>query len=147
MASIRKRIWNSRGVERSAWVVDYSDQSGKRRLKTFVTRKEADVWATTALFEVKQGIHTPTSASITVADCGDRWLEHCVAERLEYSTVRQRQQHVTLHINPLIGREKLSELTMPRVHQFDADLRTNGRSFAMRRKVLTNLKTMLSFAQ
>jgi integrase len=41
----------------------------------------------------------------------------------------------------------LSSLTMPRVTQFDADLRTNGRSVAMRRKVLTSLKSMLSFAQ
>jgi hypothetical protein len=38
MASIRKRVWTSRGIERSAWVVDYFDQRGKRRLKTFATK-------------------------------------------------------------------------------------------------------------
>ena len=48
---------------------------------------------------------------------------------------------------PFLGREKLSSLTMPRIHQFDADLRKNGRSLSMRRKVLTNVKTMLTFAQ
>jgi integrase len=36
---------------------------------------------------------------------------------------------------------------MPRVHQFDADLWKNKRSLSMRRKVLTNMKTMLTFAQ
>jgi integrase len=56
--SIRKRIWKSRGVEQTAWVVDYVDQLGKRRLKTFGTKKEADAWAVTARHEVKQGIHT-----------------------------------------------------------------------------------------
>ena len=48
MASIRKRVWKSRGAEHSAWVVDYRDQAGKRRLKTFATKKEADAWAVTA---------------------------------------------------------------------------------------------------
>ena len=46
-----------------------------------------------------------------------------------------------------MAREKLSTLTTPRVHHFDAELRTAGRSSAMRRKVLTNLKTALTFAQ
>jgi integrase len=101
----------------------------------------------TALHEVRQGIHTPASSSITVADAFQRWIDHCEAERLEFGTMRQRRQHLRLHIAPFIGREKLSSLTAPRVHQFDADLRASGRSLAMRRKVLTNLKTAISFAQ
>lgn len=36
---------------------------------------------------------------------------------------------------------------MPRVYQFDTELRDSGRSLAMRRKVMTNLKTAISFAQ
>jgi integrase len=147
MASIRKREWTSRGQPRSAWVVDYFDQAGKRRLKTFATKKEADTWAITALHEVKQGIHTAASASITVADAFQRWIDHCEADGLEFGTLRQRRQHLNLHVAPFIGREKLSSLTVPRVHQFDADLRAAGRSLAMRRKVLTNLKTAISYAQ
>jgi integrase len=145
--SIRKRTWTSRGVERSAWIVDYFDQSGKRHIKTFATRKEADAWSVTARSEVKQGIHTAASASVTVAECGDRWLEHCRAEDLEFGTIRQRRQHLNLHILPLMGREKLSELSMPRIYQFDADLRGAGRSLAMRKKVLGSIKAMLTFAQ
>jgi hypothetical protein len=38
-------------------------------------------------------------------------------------------------------------LTMPLVYEFDSKLRESGRSLVMRRKVLTSLKTMLSFAQ
>ena len=147
MASIRKRVWKSRGAQHSAWVVDYRDQAGKRRLKTFVTKKEADGWAVNARHEVKQGIHTPASVSVTVAEAFDRWIAHCDAEGLEYGTIVQRRQHLNLHIAPFIGREKLSTLTTPRVNQFDAELRTAGRSLAMRRKVITNLKTMLTFAQ
>ena len=36
---------------------------------------------------------------------------------------------------------------MPRVYQFDTEPRDSGRSLAMRRKVMTNLKTAISFAQ
>jgi integrase len=128
-------------------VVDYIDQAGRRRLKTFATNKEAKAWAVTALHEVKQGIHMPASASITVAKCFQQWIECCEAEGLEFGTIRQRRQHLRLHVEPFIGREKLSDLTTPRVHKFDAELRDAGRSVAMRRKVLTNLKTAISFAQ
>jgi integrase len=147
VASIRKRTWKSGGVERTAWVCDYFDQAGKRRLKTFVTKKEADAWAVTARHEVKTGIHTPASVSVTVTEAFTRWIVDCEANGLERGTIVQRQGHLRHHVTPFIGGEKLSTLTMPRIRQFDADLRQAGRSLAMRRKVLTNLKTALTFAQ
>ena len=147
MATVRKRIWKSRGIERTAWVVDYFDQSGKRRLKTFDTKKAADAWKIAALHEVAQGTHTPASASITVAEAFERWIADCEANGLEFGTIKQRKEHLRLHVAPFLGGEKLSSLTMHRVHQFDADLRKNKRSLSMRRKVLTNMKTMLTFAQ
>ncbi len=134
-------------IERSAWVVDYFDQGGKRRLKTFGTKRDADGWAVTALHEVKQGIHTPASTSVTVTDATELWISHCEAEGLEFGTIKQRRQHLNLHIAPFIGRDKLAMLTTPRIHQFEAELRKAGRSVSMRRKVLTNVKTMLSFSQ
>jgi Endodeoxyribonuclease RusA len=40
--SVRKRTWASSGGARSeAWVVDFRDADGKRRLKTFKTRADA----------------------------------------------------------------------------------------------------------
>jgi integrase len=146
-SSIRKRGWTSNGKDQSAWVVDYFDQAGKRRLKTFATKKAAEEWSVTARHEVRTGIHSPASISITVAECGALWLDHCDAEGLEISTIRQRKQHLNLHIGPVLGRAKLSALTTPAIHQFDADLRAAGTSLAMRRKILTSLKTMMTFAQ
>jgi integrase len=147
VSTIRKRTWKVRDVTRSAWVVDYCDQAGTRRLKTFNTKKEAEAWSVTALHEVKLGTHSAASASITVANCWDLWLDHCQAEGLEFGTIKQRRQHLNLHISTFIGAEKLSSLTTPRIHQFDGQLREAGRSLSMRRKVLTNLKTALTFAQ
>jgi integrase len=147
MASIRKRTWTSNGIEKSAWVVDYFDQSGVKRRKTFATKKLAVDWSTTALHEVKQGIHTPASASVTVARAGELWIDECEAEGLEKSTVLQRSQHLKLHINPFLGATRLSDLTTPAIYAFDGKLRSGGRSLAMRRKVITSLKTLLAFAQ
>ncbi len=86
MASVRKREWTSpKGEDKSAWVVDYFDQAGKRRLKTFARKKEADAYAATAVVEVRSGIHTPDSQSITVADAAKLRLASCGA--LERTTV------------------------------------------------------------
>jgi integrase len=147
MASIRKRTWTARGVTQTAWIVDYSDQAGVRHVKTFTAKKEAEAWRVGALHEVSQGMHTPASASVTLAEAFERWIQHCEAEGLEFGTIKQRRQHLNLHIRPFIGGRRLSELTMPAIHQFDTQLRKAGRSLAMRRKVLTNVKTALTFAQ
>ena len=56
------------------------------------------------------------------------WISHCEAEGLEFGTIKQRREHLNLHIGHLFGREKFSSLTTPRIHQFDAELRTAGRS-------------------
>ena len=41
--SVRKRAWKtSNGSRKEAWVVDYVDQRGKRHLKTFQRKKEAE---------------------------------------------------------------------------------------------------------
>ena len=59
MATVRKRTWTSNGRERTAWVCDYLDGTGKRRLKTFATKKAADAWSVQALHQVASGTHTP----------------------------------------------------------------------------------------
>ena len=146
--SIRKRKWtNARGVTKERWVVDYVDQHGHRRLKTFGTKKEADAWNVTAAHEVKHGVHTADSDSVTVAEGFDAWIEDCEANGLERGTIQQRRQHLNLHVKPFIGADKLSRLAMPRVVEFDGMLRDASRSLSMRRKVVTNLKTALAFCQ
>ena len=46
LVSVRKRQWvTGKGEPREAWVVDYVDTAGKRRLKTFTRKKKADAFA------------------------------------------------------------------------------------------------------
>src|SRR3981189_3818237 len=141
MASIRKRTWKSGDEEKAAWVADYSDQGGKRHIKTFSTKKAADAWLVSTRSEVSRGVHTPENASITVAEAAELWLQTGELEKLERATLKQYNYHVVLHINPLIGREKLARLSSPIIESYrDALLKKCSRSMA--RKVLASLKSI-----
>jgi len=145
--SIRKRTWETTDGPKTAWVVDYKDQSGTRRLKTFTRQKDARAWWDGhAGHEVARGTHTPESASITVAEAGANWIKWAELEGLERATVEGYRQHVKFHINPHIGNVKLAKLTSPGVERFrDALLETISRPLA--KKVMTSLKGLLKRAQ
>src|SRR5580704_3784564 len=150
--SVRKRTWKTaEGEEKSAWAVDYVDQGGKRRLKTFDRKKDADDFQSTARVEVKAGIHTAESASITVAEAGERWLAACTNGGLERTTIDAYRTHVHLHINPFLGGTKLPNLTIPMVGEFERKLRNGNdteepRSQAMVKRVVADLGALLSNA-
>jgi integrase len=144
--SVRKRIWTTRkGVTKEAWVVDYADQNGKRHLKTFDRKKEADVYAATVRVDIRAGVHT--SSKTTVAHAGKHWIDSCKALGLEASTLESYQQHLDDHIVPYLGARKLSQLTVPLVRDFMDKLRANGRSPAMVKRVVGDLGSILADAQ
>jgi len=72
--SVRKRTWKtSKGETKEAWVVDYADQDGKRRLRTFDRQKKAKDFAATPTIEIKDGVHTPESQSVSVSEAAALW--------------------------------------------------------------------------
>jgi integrase len=154
MATVRKREWESGGQTKRAWVADYFDHhldadhpNGHRHIKTFKTQKAAKAWLVGTQHEVKQGIHTPESTSITVAAAADIWIERGEREKLERSTLHQYRIHVARHIKPSrIGNEKLARLSTPAIEAFRDDLLKNC-SRPLARKVLASLKGIVSEAQ
>lgn len=145
--SVRKRIWTTpKGVEKSAWVVDYFDMNSKRRLKTFAKKKDADAFAATASVQVREGTHVADSASVTIEAAGKLWLASAKAAGLERATVEDYERHVRLHINPHLGALRLPALTIAKVRAFEDDLREAGRSAVMIKKVLVSLGTMIADA-
>lgn len=145
--SVRKRSWIAKGVEKTAWVVDYSDGAGKRRLKTFAKKKDADAFAATAHVEVREGTHVADGASVTVREAGKLWIAAKDRAGRERSTIDQYRQHLELHIGPFVGDTRLNALTMPVLRKFEDDLLDNGRSSAMVRKVLVSLGSLIADAQ
>jgi len=146
--SVRKRTWtNQDGSKGQAWVAEYTDHEGKRRLRTFETKQQADSFHVGATGELRAGTHVPDSQSVTVAAAGRLWLKRCEADGLEQSTVDYYQQHLDRHIIPVIGAVKLSRLTMPMLTTFQDKLRELGRSPTMVRKVRISLGALLADAQ
>ena len=146
--SIRKRTWTtSKGEEKTAWAVDYRDQSGKRRLKTFARKKDAEAFALTAGVEVREGVHVADRETVTVAEAGKLWIASGTSAGLERTTLDQRRQHLELHLTPFLGAMRLNKLTVPAVRAFQDDLREAGRSAAMVARVTVSLGSILSDAQ
>ena len=156
--SIRKRSWTtSKGERKEAWVADYVDQAGKRHLKTFDRKKDADAFHSKASVEVREGTHTADSASVTVSKAADLWVATCKGRDLEPTTVDAYEQHIKLHVAPFLGRVKLSQLTAPMVRDFEDSLREGrpapgetagaARSPAMVKRILGSLGSLLGDAQ
>ncbi len=146
MAKIRKRVWiTGTGETKTAWLVDYRDQSGKRRAKQFRTKKEAEAYLDRTRNEVRQGTHTHDRDSITVSVASDLWIAAAEAERLERSTTKRYRELAELHIKPKFGALKLTALTKPMVQDFRLEL-LQSKSRAMAAKVLRALSAILANA-
>jgi len=158
--AVRKRTWKTAdGTERQAWIVDYVDQAGKRHIKTFDRKKDADAYRATTGVEVRLGTHTADSQSITVAAAAEKWMATGRQNGLERSTLAAYRQHLDLHILPYIGAAKLSQLTAPMIRELEDKLRAGDpapgakddtprpRSTAMVKKVRTSFSSLLADAQ
>ena len=87
--SIRKRTWKSNGAETKRLVRRLCRSARQAPTQgPSPPKREADAWAVTARHEVKQGVHTPASVSITVAEAFERWIADCEANGLERGTLR-----------------------------------------------------------
>jgi integrase len=145
--SVRKRTWTTaKGETKEAWIVDYVDQEGDRHIETFDLKKDADTYHDEVRINVRNGTHTAPSKSLTVAEAAQAWIDFVRLEDRERSTVAYYQSHVDLHINPRLGKEKLSKLTAPRIQAFRDDLLASL-SRAQARKVLVSLKSLLGDAR
>ena len=112
MATIRRRSWTTAlGETRESWQVDFTDQHGKRRHRQFARKKDADRWLLEARQQVERGVFSADSASSTIAEACQLWLERCGRDNLERATMTQYRSHVTHHIAPLLETVKLSRLS------------------------------------
>lgn len=115
MATVRKRKWTHNGKDAEAWVVNYTDQGGKRRQKTFEKKKDADRWRTQVEGEIITGSHTPDRATITVAEAAQKFIADCERRR----RIGDRMTGYTLsnvrvllnHVEARFGSRKLNSLS------------------------------------
>ena len=145
--SIRQRTWEWKGTQKSAWVVDYFDTKGKRRLKTFKTKRAATDFAATTHVDVRRGTHVADRDSATVSEAGTLWLVTCEESGLVRGSRVHNESLLRLHVEPFLGATRLSKLTVPAIRDFESALRANGRSPSQVRRVIGGLGALLSDAQ
>ncbi|OBX19518.1 hypothetical protein A9995_07135 [Erythrobacter sp. QSSC1-22B] len=141
MASVRKRIWKSRGIEKCAWVVDWKDASGKRLSKQFALKRDAEAHRSSVSQKTRRGIQTGGVRSATIADAGRSWLSKCKLNALEPTTIAAYEQHVRLHINPICGGQRIGSVTRVDAELIGDDLIAKL-SPAMTKRVLRSLRAI-----
>src|SRR5262249_35845149 len=120
---------------------------GAGHSRTWAKRREADAHQAIVGVAVRAGTHTADSKSATVAKAAELWLASCDAAGLERTTITAYRQHVDLHIVPILGALRLTQLTVPLIRSFEDRLRPDRRSPAMGRKPRRSLGTLLADAQ
>jgi integrase len=116
--SVRKRTWRTaRGGEKAAFVVDYFDGNGQRRHESFATQAEAKRRHAQVVLDISKGTVT-VSRKMTVKVAADKWLAHINGEDRERATLAQYEQHLRLHILPVLGRVKIFELNAETIGNF-----------------------------
>ena len=117
--SVRRRSWTTKsGEAREAWVVNYTDSRGARRIATFERKRDADAYDAEVRSAVRAGVHSAPSVSKTITEAGSLWIATGEKNRLERSTLTMYRQQLSLHIAPYLGDVKLSQLTAPMVREF-----------------------------
>ena len=145
--SVWKRTWTLKdGTESESWIADYYDADGDRHIRSFATKKAATDYHAKVRLDLNAGVHVAPRKSVTVADAAKAWLKAADNDGLERATIQQYKQHVNLHMAPIIGNVKLSDITPATVRRFEERLREEGRSPAMRRKVIGSLGALLADA-
>jgi integrase len=148
--SIRKRAWTtSKGEQREAWIVDYTDQAGERHIETFAKKKDADAQHDKLRQDVRHGVHISTK--LTVAQAGAKWIEHAElgVDRdgpLERATIKGYREALKLHIEPMIGKMPIAKLDTEAVRNFEKRLIAEKRSRAKIKSVLGSLSSILADA-
>jgi integrase len=140
---VKVRKWRGR------WCTDYrargSDHKIHRHIEVRKNKRDAEAAARIIEGRVAAGTHVPLSQSPTVAEAAAAWIEHVKAEGRERTTVDQYEQHVRLHIVPVLGAYKLAELRRPSIERFKDEL-LKSTSRAMAKKVLVSLKAIFNEA-
>lgn len=143
MATVTKRRWRTAsGEKREGWRLAYTDNEGQRRFEQFTTKKAADDRRVQVENELSRGLHVADAATVTVTEACDNWIKKGEIDDLEWGTLKQRKELVRNHIVPLLGKEKLSRLTVPKVEAF-RDTLVETRSRIMAAKIVRALSSVL----
>lgn len=162
MATITKRRWKtSKGEQREAWVLAWTDASGQRHKAQFDKKRDAEARRTEVTHQVASGTFRPDAAKTTVEDAVKDYLTHLAARRDRGEKVtehyfRNVEGQLLNYVAPQadrpvvfdggIGNVKLSQCTAKVVSDFRDRLRDAGVGVVTTRRVLGSLSRSMKYA-
>jgi integrase len=102
---------------RGAWVVDYYD-FGKRRVKAFPTKRDAEDFAADTRKKQQQRVRPTVDAHITVKEFSTVFLERCKGLGIKPRTIDRYEGALRVHIEPALGDKRVRDLDRPTVEAF-----------------------------
>ncbi len=155
MATVRKREWaTKKGVEKTAYFVDFYDNNGDRQRKQFNRFKAAEKFRVEMEGQLANGTHRPDADKVAVSEVCKSFIAHCQGrmdrnERMTRKMFVVYQGHVNNHIlHPEhgVGRSTLAQFTKKSVGEFRDALRSSGVTVPTTRKILSTLHCILEHA-
>ena len=151
MASVRKREWEYNGAKKTAWVVNYTDQDGKRRLKTFEKKKDADAYRAKVEVEIEAGLHTPATSKRTVKQVAEEYIKNLESRladgRISLGYLKCSKSRIDKHVVPFFGQRMFDELNLEDFEGFYDHLVTNaGNAPFTAKEIIAQVATMEKFA-
>jgi integrase len=109
---------------RGKWVVDFRDQTGKRRWETYETRRAADDALSKRIGDVKDRVYRRPVDLPTFEAVANDWL----AGRKDRaaSTVEFYRRQLTGHLLPAFGPSRIDQITTKAVERFRNEKRDSG---------------------
>jgi integrase len=149
MASVRKRKWTHRGVEKEAWVVTYADDRGKRHIKTFERKKDADKFRLEVESDIASGTHVAASDTLAVEAALTAWLRDCERRHKALgsparSTIMGYEQLSKTIVLPRWGHELMTDITADDVSDWFIDMAASY-SFDTLRQLRLILNQVIKF--
>lgn len=145
-------MWKYNGQTKAAFVVAYTDLSGKRPLKTFHLKKQADEYRVKVEREIEDGNHLAASGSATVAAiCAEfiRTQEDRLADgRIGRGRLRNLVRCMKISVIPHLGARRMQQLRPVDIEDWYRTLcRNDGLSPATAKNRVVELRLVEVFAQ
>jgi integrase len=139
MACIAKR--------RGRYVIDFYDNTGKRRWKTLpkdARKKDANRALRDIEAKLEKGIYLPDKNVPTFKIVGIDWLQHKTLNVRESTSVMY-ERHLRLHFNE-INKLKINRITIATVEKFISKRQKDGMNITMLRKLIVTFNQVMNYA-
>jgi len=133
---------------RGRFVLDFRDQTGKRRWVTMpkgITRQEAKIKLGKMLKQVEKETFRPSREIPKFEKVAEDWLTIKKVD-LRYGSYKQYRGHIRNHLVPFLGRLRVDTVTYPAIERFKSHCRETDVSVATIKKILTTLGTIMVYA-